>query len=147
MTRRLNHSPADIASRVIIQLGYGNDPPTVPWPVGVDTELGEPDNVITVMNTEGRSDGSNMVTSERDEHYGISVRIRAATPQPAWDKANEIGVAFDEVVRNVGVTIDGQNYLVGVIRKTSGPIPIGKEIPATKRSICTLNAVLTVRKV
>jgi hypothetical protein len=115
----LNHTSADIVSRILIELNLGAEPATPPpeWPVYVDDEPNPapgyvPDEIIIVTDTTGTNDGRSMPDGERQEHHGISVRIRARRPDTGGELAERICAALNEQVLRRVVTIDAHVYLV-----------------------------------
>lgn len=153
------HSPAQIIQQVLIDLAVGTDPEpwedeeaavalgdAAAWPVFSVSEPSRPDNVITVYDTSPQFDGSAMVTGETWFHYGFQVRIRAALHQSGFAKMNAIHKALDEDVYNRVVTLpdDDTQYLIQSISGTM-PLVIGKETPASKRDLFTINGLATIR--
>lgn len=145
MSTPLAHSPADILRRTLIATGQGNDPPTSPWPVYAAGEPNAPDNVVTVYDTLGRGDGRAMPTGERTEHHGVQVRVRAGTHKDGYAKARAVAVALDESIYDVAVTLDAQQYLVHSVTRTGDVLALGKESPTSRRSLFTINALVTIR--
>jgi len=143
MAGSLAHSPADILRYSLIALGLGADPTAVSptWPIYVGAEPNVPDNVITLYDTEGRSDGRMNPTGERAEHHGIQVRVRAINHTTGYAKARAIAVALDESIVLTTVTISGTTYLIHAVSRTSDVIPLGKDVSTSKRSLFTINAL------
>lgn len=144
----LSHSPADIIRWVIIGLGLGTDPDDGgEWPVFVSNEPALPDSSITVFNTTPIDGGREMVEGERSMHWGIQVRVRAATDPEAFARAEAIRKAFDEQVGAYGLNLAEPsgvgtatvNYCVQAVTNT-GLMILGKEVAATKRWVYVVNA-------
>jgi hypothetical protein len=143
MSGPLNHSPADVIAALLIDLGIGGDAgadPLPEWPVYVGSEPSSPDSTITVYDTAGRAFGRSMATGDLSEHHGFQVRVRARTHAGGWLKARAVAVALDRGVLHRTVTVGGRAYFVNVVNRESGPLALGKEVPATKRSLFTVNA-------
>ena len=151
MSGALTHSPADILQALLVALGLGSQPPgptdpAVTWPVFVASEPAAPDEAITTYDTEGRDFGFTMTDGERQEHHGVQVRVRASTHAVGWKKARAIAVALDESVYQETVVIEGVSYFVHDVIRTSNVIPLGKEEPTSKRTLFTINAVVTLHQ-
>ena len=146
MPATLLHSPAHIVQRLIVSLGLGTLPSAAgSWPVYATAEPQDPDNVITVYDTAGQSDGRSMIDGELFEHNGIQVRVRATTHEVGWPKADAIQTGLALSVYDETVTIDGTAYLIHSINRIGQVIPIGKETPLSKRSVFTINALALIR--
>src|SRR5438132_8051410 len=113
----LQHSPADIISRLLIAVASDmlTDPSLVPlqaWPCYVSREPDVPDDVVTIYDTMGRDDGQVMNDGELQEHPGIQIRIRATRPDIGYDKARTIATTLDKGIYANRITVDGVSYLV-----------------------------------
>ena len=149
MSGTLAHSPADVIRKLLVNLALGSDANAVPaeaWPVFASGEPASPDSVITVYDTAGKNDGRAMATGERSEHYGIQVRVRSAAHTAGYAKAQAIAIAFDETVTQNAVTIGSTTYLVHAVSRRGPVLNIGKETPTSKRSLFTLNALVSLRQ-
>jgi hypothetical protein len=144
----LDHTPSDVVRRLLIDLGQGSDGGT--WPVYSTNEPDSPDDCITVYDTTGRDYGRDHL-GERSEHPGIQVRIRASDAYDGFKKAQAVAVAMDRVVRQT-VDLDAlvgtgiTQYFVYEISRTGNVLPLGKEMPASERTLFTINAVVTLRQ-
>lgn len=157
MSGALTHSPADVLRRVLIALGLGTDPDAEPlglWPIYAAAQPDTPDNVITLYDTVSVLQGRAMVTGEVMEQHGVQVRVRAATHDLGYQKARAVVVAMDESVYQESVTLDdpgvgtaASSYLVHAVSRRGGILALGKELPASKRSLFTVNALVSVREV
>lgn len=143
MPGALNHSPADVLRRVLIAGGYGSDPPATPWPIRAHVEVDKPDDVITVQDTAGRISGRTNPDSERQEHHGVQVRIRAARVSEGWTKARALAVGLDQLYQE-SVTIGAASYRLHNVTRTTDVIPLGEE-PGTRRWLFTINALVSLR--
>lgn len=147
MPNTFDHSPADVLRRLLIQLGLGTAPETRPlesWPIYASNEPSDPDNCITVYDTAGTDDGRSMIDGELFGHYGIQVRVRSLDHATGWLKADAIQTALAETVYDNAVTIGGSSYLVHSANKIGDVLALGKDVSDTKRSLFTLNAVLSL---
>lgn len=151
MSLPLNHPVSDILRRLLVTLGAGTLPSASgSWPIHLD-EPDTPDNVITVYGTVGRDDGRIQFSGERDQHRGFQVRVRAVSQIVGQAKAESVAKILDEdaYTDTVSITTDSvtSSYLVHSVSRTSEVIPIGKETPASKRFIYTINAVAALSRV
>lgn len=143
----LAHSPADVLRHVLVGIGLGTEPPTTPaaaqaWPVYAGAEPATPDNVVTLYDTAGVSDGRSMVDGELFQHYGVMVRVRAADHPTGWAKADAVRRALAREVRGRSATIDGKSYTAHAVR-IGQVLPNGPE-PESRRSVFTLNLLAVV---
>lgn len=146
----LTHSPAHILQTAMVSLGLGTLAPSsgyasTSWPIYSSTEPDRPDAVITVKNTSGIQQGRSMIDGKLFQSYGVQVRIRHGDEPTGWVKADQIRATLAESVYQLAVTIDSSNYLIHAIIGIGMVLPIGKEVPSTKRSLFTLNALMKVR--
>lgn len=146
MSLPLLHSPADIVAQLMIDLGAASDPVAVPqgaWPVFVKGEPSTPDNCLTVYDTSPKDGGRIMVDGSRTQHYGLQVRVRAATENTSTIKATGLRVFFDESVKYRGVTFGARHYLVHCF-STVNVLSVGRETPTSKRFIHTVNLMTSL---
>lgn len=147
MSGSLTHSPAEVVRQLLVDLSLGTLPSAGgSWPICATQELDSPDNAMTVYDTSGRLDGRTMTDGEQQEHYGFQVRVRSATHEAGHAKANAIAVALDQSVLLEVVTVETSVYLVQAVSRTTNVLPIGKETGLSKRSLFTINAVVSLRQ-
>lgn len=151
----LQDSPAAVIAQMLIDMGQASDPDVEAsssenWPVSVDSDLASPDDVVFVYNTEGQTYGRIQSTGQTSELYGFQTKVRAARPQDAYKKINDLLNCFDQEVyrRTVTITdVDGtRSYWIGAITRKGSPIFIGREGSATKRTLYSLNAIFDLRQ-
>lgn len=143
----MNHSPAHITSRLLIEKGVGVLPPDVSsWPVYTNREPSAPDNVISTYTTVGTDQGRTNVDGELQSFYGIQVRVRAVDDQVGWVKSDEIRRVLSQEVRNHVITISGSRYLIACYSRIGSIIPLGNE-PTSKRVLFTINAQASIEEV
>lgn len=141
----LGHSPADIVRYLLVDLARGSLPEdNTDWPIFVSQEADSPDSCITVYDTSGIIEGRAQISGEIQEHYGIQIRVRAASPAVAYAKISEVSLWVDERIRNNLVLIDSSQYLVYAITRKGGINSIGKEVSASKRNLYTVNAIVSL---
>lgn len=145
----VKYSPADILAQLLINGGQASDTtesgvPAGSWPVYANGEPDTPDSVITIYNTASKLYNRNFIDQEVGGADGFQVRVRAATALLAQDKAESIRNWLATHSTRVGVSIGstGSYYLVHCCVMFGSLIPIGKETPASKRSIVTFNAMV-----
>lgn len=147
MSGSLAHSPAEIIGQLLIDLAIGTDSQSADWSVFIGSEPDEPDESITVYDTANILQGTAMPTGETQEQHGIQIRVRAGTRPTGWALANSIVTKLDTQVNQDIVTIGATSYNVHSVDRTSGPFPIGKESPLSKREIFTINATASIRQI
>ena len=141
----LSHSPADIIRYLLVDLARGSLPEDeTTWPIYVSQEPDSPDSCITLYDTSGILEGRAQISGEIQEHYGIQLRVRAASPTVAYSKISELNSWIDECVRNNVVTIESSQYLVYAITRKGGILSLGKELSASKRNLYTVNAIVSL---
>jgi hypothetical protein len=152
---QFNDSPADVIAQLLIDLGYVEDPnlagtAKLIWPVSVDSELASPDDIVCITNTDPVNSGRVQVTGQMSELWGIQFKVRAVDPQVAYRKSNQLVVAMDQeiyhqtTIIHPTATTSGGTYFVGAITRKSGPLSLGREASATKRSLYTINAIVDI---
>lgn len=147
MSGSLIHSPSQIISQLLIDLALGTAPADAgSWPVHFSGEPNSPDNVITVYDAAGVSDGRTQVDGQMQEHHGIQVRIRSTNHGTGFTKARAIAVALDESVLLNSVAISGSVYLVYAVSRTGDVIALGKNHPIGDFNLFTINAVVALRQ-
>jgi hypothetical protein len=149
VTVALDHAPARIVQQLLVDLSLGTLPEDDDdWPIYRDIEpdgADVPDSVITVYTTAGRMEASDFLGA-RSERHGVQVRIRDASPDDGYTKANDIAEAMDETVTYDTVTIGSSVYLVFVLHRAGAVIPLGRHTPHSNRCLFTINAYLVVRQ-
>lgn len=144
MPNVLTHSPADIVRRLLISLGQGTTPSAnSAWPVFATGAPNSPDNVITVYDTAGESQGRSMINGELYTLYGTMVWLRAADAVTGFMKADAVRKAM-ALTYQKNVTIDGKTYQIHCLSRIGTVIPLGNETPTSKRSLFTINALATI---
>ena len=153
----MNDSPSDIVRQLLLTLGlgaiaaYANGAYTgQPWPIFAANEPASPDNVITVYDTTGQSDGRTMPDGEECTHYGIQLRVRAVDEPTGWPVANNLRNALARLVPSPPtgtnyVTLGPNNYTVWAFAGIGNVIPLGKETPSSARFLFTVNALVAIR--
>lgn len=139
-----SHSPADIVEMMLRDLGLTGDGTS--WPSSVNSELADDDDVVTVYDTPGRSEGAFQVDGQCQQQDGVQIRVRSSSHKVnGWLKADTIAKTLDQSVTNRVVTIDGSSYIVYDMARTGPVISLGKDSPTSKRNIYTVNYLVAVR--
>jgi len=147
MSGTLTHSPSAIIQQLLIDLGYATSPAdSDSWPAYISNEPDSPDNVISVFDNQGTSDGRLQTSGEQQEHHGFQVRIRSQTHPTGYTKARAIAVALDEEVGYTGVTVDSTGYTIYAISRKSEVLAIGKQHPESDLDVFTVNATAAIRQ-
>lgn len=159
MSATLGHSPSEVVRQLLVDLGLGvdgtwaaNEYTGAAWPVSAGGELDKPDNTITVYDTTGRGLGRGMAGGELNQNFGFQVRVRGTTHRVGWVKADSIQRTLAEGVskRQVNVAADATTpagrYLVWCVSQVGQVLPIGTEVPKSKRKLFTLNALVTIKQ-
>jgi hypothetical protein len=150
----LSNSVAEIVQYLLVQLGVATLPVGTAawiWPIYEGTEPDQPDNVITVYDTDSVMEGRTTVDSEKQSHYGFQVRVRASDKPTAFLEANEIAIALDTRATNVSVTVADPEigthvYSISAVTRQGDPLYIGAERATSKRKIYTVNATVALRQ-
>lgn len=156
MPNTLTHPPSQIVQNLLIGEGLGvraavgNE---TNWPVFYSKEPSSPDNCITVYDTTGKSGGRSMIDGELLGHEGIQLQIRSQTYLGGWNKSNSLQRflaqgALRKVVHvpvNTDNNLSAADYLVHCFSNISDVLKLGLEVPTAKRSLFTINTLVTVK--
>lgn len=140
----MHSSPAEVLRKWLVSQGLALDPPTADWSCYVAGMPETPDKALCVYETSGILQGRIQRTGETIEHFGIQIRVRAATYQTGWVKARAICDAFD-ALQNAQVTLDTHTYKINAVTRKSSILHIGPE-QNNKRERFTINFLATIRE-
>lgn len=146
----MTHSAAVVLQQLLINLGVLADPSTTPTTTAADwscfstNEPDRPENCVTIYDTLGRDFGRTMPDGEALNHPGISIRVRSADHDSGQAKAHTIREALSKTIYQNTVHIGSNDYVVWDVNSISQVLPIGKNVPHSKRSIFTINARMAV---
>lgn len=149
MPNVLPHPASDVVVSLLVHLGVGANADVHPlgdWPVYANKEPDDPDEVIWVVVTAGRSHGRLQPTGQAPRHYGFQVTVRAADTMTGWAKADEIQRELAEQVYNEVVVVGSISYLVQCVSNIGDVIPLGSPPSARGREMFTINALLCARQ-
>jgi hypothetical protein len=148
MAAYLLNSPAEVVAYLIIAKALGTQvDANEAWPVAVGDELNEPDDTITTYDTGSQSSDRDMVTGQQLEQYSIQVRVRSKLYTDGWLKLNEIAKVFDEDVYLETITIGDNTYRLHAISRRGGVLSLGREYPASQRSLFVMTGQCAIRQV
>lgn len=148
MSALLDHSPSDIVRNVLIDLGLGSDPAANQvWPIFASGEPDKPDSCITVYDTAGIDLGRIQFDGEREESYGIQVRVRSAAHTAGHKKTNEIAIALDKDLLDMNISLGASDYNVWCANRSSTVLVLGRESPNTNRRLFTVNVIVVIDQI
>lgn len=143
----LSHSPSHIVRQLFVELGGGSAfNAGQPWPVFDSVEPATPDQVITVYDTPGRSDGRSMIDGELFEHFGIQVRVRSKEHEAGWVKAEALRTMMAITAYEEAIHVSSAFYLVHCFAGIGQVLPLGREVGVSARKLFTINAVVSIRQ-
>lgn len=143
----LHHSQAKIVQEILIAYSLGSRPQGADaWPVYATKEPDTPDDVITVYNTTGVVGANTQVDGEYWEEHGVQIRVRCALDEVGYLKAKQIANLLDVDILREPVAIDGSNYCIHCINRTSDVLSLGTMVGSNRR-LFTVNALAYLREV
>ena len=121
-------TPATIIRQLAIDAGLVSGASGALWPSYIATV---PDSASVASDLVSFFDTAPVIqTRTQDgqvyERSGLQVRVRAASYQAGYAKAQVLGAAFTDVLDR-SVTVDITQYLVHNISPTSGILPVGMD--------------------
>lgn len=158
MSLPLLHTPADVLSRVLIGRGYLAAPAagTTPWQAYVGGwPDGAPDRVVTLQDTAGIDQGRSQGTGETFQKYGVQVLLRSDRQDAGALKALGLRRQLAEDVGSLGyetIAIPAQTGVGAATYQLTGVsgigqvLPLGKESPTSRRSMFSMNLLLSIRR-
>lgn len=148
MSTAMLDSSAKVIAYMLIDLGLGTLPAADPannsaWPTYYSSEPTDPDNCLTVYDTDDVADARLMETGEQCFHYGFQVRVRATDHDTGWTKVQAAEKFLEEQVYMRRVTVGSNSYRVWAVTRAS-ILKLGRNVPGTKRTVFTLNALAVI---
>lgn len=121
-----------------------NTPST--WPAFVGNKPDSPDNLIVVNETTGTQDGRDMNSGAYFDRKGLQILVRSNTYPVGEAKSRDIMKDFTETITFplIFQADSTEYYRINNITRTSGPIPIGREMEASKRYQFTVNFLVSL---
>lgn len=152
MTGVLYHSPADIVTQLLVDLGLADahedtDEHLTGWDVCSSHLPEDPVNAIVVIDTSSRPHRRNQVTGVIGEHYGIQVLVRASDITDCYKRAKLIAESFDTDVRRDEVELEDEDaevtrtYRVNAVTRLGLPVPAGNDGRIFFRSLNALASI------
>lgn len=140
------YSPADVLRHLLAGLGLGTLPSAAgDWPIHTAAKPDAPDNLMVTVDTTGFKDGRSQISGESFEHYGVQILIRGADHNTAFRKARAVETALDESIRMTSVTIGSVTYKVSNASRLGPALALGREVPASKRHLFSINVKMAIR--
>lgn len=151
MTGPLVHAPSLIIAQLLVdQAICGLPPASMVWPAYINSLPDTPDDAVVITDGESVQEGRVQFNGEIQEHYGIQVKVRSAVYTDGYTICEQIKNCFDVDVYKEVVTLtdppSSAAYTVHAITRTTGIIVVGKEVSGSKRSLFTINALVSVTK-
>ncbi len=130
---KLNHSPATIIAKWLIDSGNATDVTKCrPWPVVTSSPPSEPDSVITCKDTQGKLGGRLQDNGETITYFGLCIRVRCVDYTEGWNKASNL---FSNLSPLTMVTVampkigavPATSYKIHCIKHVSGIAHLGQD--------------------
>lgn len=141
------HSAAHVVQQALIALGLAAAPVSSgsqpDWPCYVESEPDQPDNVITVYTTTDVDHGRTSPDRERQVHYGVQIRLRAATYAVGYPKARALALALDNAYQT-SVVLGGTTYTLHSFNRSGGVVSLGPE-PLSHRNLFVINLTTSIQ--
>lgn len=145
-TMALNDAVTNILQQLLVEESLGILPSSgTNWPIYRVNTPDLVDNIITILETTGVQQGRYMTTGAYVDRPGFQILVRANDYDTGEAKARAISVGLTETL-NIprSITVNATEYMIDSISKTSGPIPLGKEIDSSKRYLFSINFHLSI---
>ncbi len=147
MSGTLTHSPADVIRQILEDLAVAVAPgsaSSTDWASFYSMEPDFQDRIITCHDTTGISQGRTHVDGQLQEFHGVQVMVRAEDYEVAYNKAQSVAVNLDTNIQLTNALISSTLYTVYSFNRTSPVISLGREAPNTRRSIFTINGLVSL---
>ena len=142
----MNHSPAEIMAKHLIDVGLGVADPDAEGAVFFGHRPDKPDACICVYDTAGTMDGRIQQTGEAIQHPGLLIQTRALKYVDAGRLARRIEAHVDTIHRQQ-ISPDGYHqYLLHAVSRTSPAFSAGQERDKTRRHLFSVNMIVTVEE-
>lgn len=142
------HTAAEIVQKLLINGGLGVAPPASgsasDWSVYINSEPDKPDAVITVYDTTGVIGGRLGPTGDKEEMFGVMIRIRGGSPTAGGVKARAIARYLDSQVNEANVTIGSYTYLVHSVDRSGTVNPLGPTQQGGMRRAWSINVLTSI---
>jgi len=116
------------------------------WPAFWEGMADSPDDAISITDTLGIAEGVTMPDGAIQEHQGFQLRVRSSRPHDGYTKIAQLRQYLSESVANQLVNVDGTQYTVHAVTKLGPILPLGREVPGSRRSAHTVNGLVSVTR-
>jgi hypothetical protein len=144
----MTDAPEKVIQYLLIQLNLGTLPTNYGlWPVYATQEPNQPDDCITVYDTQGLLQGRIQQTGEQVIKPGVQIRVRSTSKATARKKVEDIRDALNESVYKVTVVLStSRRYLVHALSQRSDILALGKSRDNSDRYLFTVNYTVTLEQ-
>lgn len=147
MNYTLLHPPAKILVQLLVDAGQVSPYTSLTdWPMFWDAEPDSPDDCVTAHDTAGVVDSIDQVVGEIMEHRGFQLRVRSSKPDVGYAKIEALRAYMVASVKNQLVNVNGTQYVVYALAMRQAILPLGKDVPNSKRSVFTTNGLMSVAR-
>ena len=147
MSGTLTHTAADVIRQVLEDLAVSVAPgsaSSTDWASFYSMAPDFQDRIISSFDTAGITQGRTHVDGQTQEFHGVQVMIRAADYETGYNKAQAVAVSLDTEIQLTNVTISSTVYIVYSFNRVGTVISLGREAPNTRRSIFTINGLVSL---
>lgn len=148
----LAHRPAEVIRQLLIDSGLGIAP-TYPgvsadWSAYSPDLPDRPDRCISIRDVDNQMNGREMFTGRHEEFHGVQLVLRSVDPDSGHAKAAEVVTYLDSysTLYDRLVTVGAVAYLVHSFDRSGGILYLGDESPSSRRSLFSINAMVTIRR-
>jgi hypothetical protein len=146
MTLVLLHPQSQILHQWLSDTGFDSDPLGHPWKLTYAFMPDQPDEIVTVFDTDGKKGGRAQVTGEMFEHLGFQIQVRSLDLASGYNKIVAIATAMDREVLRTPVAINCNEYRVQAISR-QGPVSnLGFESPRSARRLFSINGLVSISR-
>lgn len=143
------HSPAQVLRQLLVDLGYGSDPPlsgiAPSWAIYATNEPPDPDETICIVDTIGLNGGRLANGEIAAPRPGVQVRVRSREHIAGWQRAYAIQQALALEIYQKVVHLGTANYLVWAIVNIGNILPSRE--PDSNRRIFTINPLMVLKPI
>jgi len=153
----MDHSPAEILQKAMIDSGLAEDPGYLSlgigahtlWPVIENFQPDAPDNVIIVYDTSGLAGSKGMISGARSEKPGFEILVRAMERSDARQKISSISTWLSKSLKRTEVEVgeEGDEYRIESVTLVGTIAFVGVEPDGKRRSLFSLNGRVSISQV
>lgn len=146
MSGALNDTPAEILRQLFIDLGQVTHPDSDgEWPCYFSYQPKDPDDQVSVFDTEGQNDGRTQPDGETQEHYAVMVKVQGISRGHARQRIGQLARACDLSINQETVYLKGSYYLVEAVNRMSSILDLGIDAPNSRRRSFSFNVLASIR--